>query len=127
MSADYYDAASWVLGAFTASTYLIMFILSVILIIGRWKMYEKAGEHGWASLIPLYSEFVLFRIGWGSGWMFLVTLIPIVNVVFYILLSLKIARAFGMGTGFGIGLILLPYVFYIILGFSDAKYLGPEE
>jgi len=118
---------SFISGAFSATTYIVTLILSILVIIGRWKMYEKAGEHGWASLIPIYSEYVLFRIAWGSGWMVLVMLIPIVNVVFAIILSLKLARAFGMGTGFGIGLILLPSIFYLILGFSDAKYLGPED
>ncbi len=117
---------SWLFsGTFTSS--FIGIALTVLFVFGTWKMFEKAGEPGWAALIPFYNVYVLFKIGWGTGWLFLVLLIPFVGFVFYIILSIKLARAFGMGIGFGIGLILLPSIFYTILGLSDAKYYGPEN
>lgn len=107
------------------SAVVIVFI--VLMIVGMWRMFEKAGEPGWTSLIPFVSSYMLFKIGWGSGWLFLLGFIPIVNVVVGIMLSIKLARAFGMGAGFAVGLIFLPSIFYMILGFSDAVYYGPEE
>jgi hypothetical protein len=37
-----------------------------------------------------------------------------------------VATSFGKDTGFGIGLIFLGFIFYPILGFGDAKYIGPN-
>ena len=109
---------------FTSS---VVFIVTILVIVGRWKMYEKADEPGWGSLIPLYSEYILFKIAWGNGILFLLMLVPIVNMVVAVILAIKLSKAFGMGTGFAIGLLLLPGIFYPILGFSDAVYGGPEN
>ena len=90
-------------------------------------MFSKAGEPGWTSLIPFLNAYKLFKIGWGSGWLFLLGFIPIANIVVSIMLGIKLARAFGKGTGFAVGLILLPSIFYMILGFGDSVYYGPVE
>lgn len=126
MSVGYYTGFPNIFyGAYAFFLSAVGFVIAVLVIVGRWKMYEKAGEPGWASLIPFYSEYILFKIAWGNGVLFLLMLIPVVNLVIGIMLSIKIARAFGMGTGFAVGLIFLPGIFYPILGFSDAVYYGP--
>jgi hypothetical protein len=48
----------------------------------------------------------------------------LVNIVIAIILNIDIAKNFGKGVGFGIGLILLPFIFYPILGFGSAQYQG---
>ncbi|GFI62566.1 hypothetical protein IMSAG049_01750 [Clostridiales bacterium] len=106
---------------------LAVIVFVILMIVGMWKMFEKAGEPGWTSIIPFVNSYMLFKIGWGSGWLFLLGFIPIVNIVVGIMLSIKLAKAFGMGTGFAVGLIFLPSIFYMILGFSDAVYYGPAE
>lgn len=118
---------SFIGGAFSMAYTVFIIILVILEVVGRWKMYEKAGEPGWASLIPFYSSYELYKIGWGHGWYFLIGYIPIVGVVFSIMLSIKLARAYGMGTGFAVGLILLPSIFHMILGFGDSTYYGPVE
>ena len=105
--------------------YLAAIIFGILVIIGMWKVFTKAGEPGWMSLIPFLNTYKLYKIAWGNGWLFLLGLIPIVNIVVYIMVSIKMARAFGMGTGFAVGLILLPSIFYLILGFGDSVYYGP--
>lgn len=55
---------------------IIALAVSVLVIIAMWKMFEKAGEPGWASLIPFYNAYVLFKISWGNGWFFLLSVIP---------------------------------------------------
>ena len=104
---------------------LAAIIFGILVIIGMWKVFTKAGEPGWMSLIPFLNTYKLYKIAWGNGWLFLLGLIPIVNIVVYIMVSIKMARAFGMGTGFAVGLILLPSIFYLILGFGDSVYYGP--
>lgn len=100
--------------------------LSILGIIAYWKVFVKAGQPGWKSLIPIYNIYILYKIAWGSGWKFLWMLVPLVNIVVAVIMSLKLARAFGKGTGFGVGLVLLQSIFMMILAFGDAQYTGPQ-
>ncbi len=118
---------SYAMSAGMSTTYyIISLVVYVLLIVAWWKIFQKAGEAGWKSLIPIYNLYILFKIVWGNGWMCLLMLIPCVNIVIDILMSIKLAKAFGKGTGFGIGLIFLPNIFALILGFGDAQYIGPQ-
>ena len=103
-----------------------LLIVYVLLIIAQWKMFTKAGEKGWKSLIPFYNFFVYCKIIDGNGWKFLLLIIPIVDIVYMIILNVRTAKAFGKGTGFAIGLIFLLNIFTLILGFGSAQYIGPR-
>lgn len=103
---------------------IIGIVVALVMIAGMWKMFSKAGEPGWASIIPFYNAYVLFKITWGSGIKFLLLLIPIANIVVVIMTQIKLAKAFGKSTGFAAGLILLSPIFYVILGFDSSEYLG---
>ena len=110
-------------GAF-AAMWLVILALYIIGIIGMWKMFEKAGRPGWKSLIPIYNFYVLTEISGQNGWLFLLILIPGVGALIWsIMVSIKLAPAFGKSTGFAVGLILLPFIFYLILGFDKDQYV----
>lgn len=131
MDASYYDYDAYnALLAVGAGIYTVCMVISLILlvltIIAKWKIYTKAGRPGWASLIPFYTQYCMFDIAWGSGWLFLLMFVPCVNFVFYIMLCFKLAKAFGKGTGFGFGLLFLNTIFVLILGFGSDKYIGPQ-
>lgn len=115
------------LGAGGTLNIVLSIIVAIVFVVGMWKMFVKAGEAGWASIIPIYNIYVLFKITWGSRIKFLLLLIPIVNIFISIKTQIKLAKAFGKGGGFVAGLIFLTPIFYAILGFSDAKYLGVPE
>jgi len=106
---------------------VVYLAIAVLGIVAMWKIFEKAGEPGWAAIIPFYNLYVLFKITWGNGWKFLFLLIPIANVVFLIITMVKLAKAFGKSGGFAVGLIFLSVIFYCILAFGDAQYLGVPE
>jgi hypothetical protein len=74
--------------------------------------------------VPIYNLIVLLKIAGRPLWWFLLFLVPIVNLVVAILVSLDVAKKFGQSTGFGIGLALLPFIFYPVLGFGKATYKG---
>ena len=96
---------------------------SILLATGTWYMYEKAGEPGWASLIPIYNLIVMCRIGGKPGWwVVMMLLVPIANIVFFIMLLNAIAKNFGKGPGFTVGLVFLQQIFFAILGYGDASY-----
>ena len=99
--------------------------LLVIVIAGMWKVFEKAGKPGWACLIPIYNTYTMLKIGGKPGWWLLLFFIPVVNIVFAIWATNMISKSFGKDEGFTIGLILLGFVFWPILGFGDARYHGP--
>ena len=105
---------------------IVSLIIIVLAIIAYWKMFTKAGQAGWKSLIPFYGFYTLVKIVDGNGWKFLLFCIPVVNIIYYIIFSLRMAKAYGKGTGFGIGLIFLNALFTLILGFGSASYVGPK-
>ncbi|MGQ0739469.1 MAG: DUF5684 domain-containing protein [Bacteroidota bacterium] len=105
----------WVLyGAF------IIFILAA-----QWRVYAKAGQPGWAAIIPIYNIYIMTKIGGKPGYWTLLCLIPFVNIVFAIWLINMVSKSFGKEEGFTAGLIILGFIFWPILGFGPAKYLGP--
>lgn len=105
---------------------LIELAFAAAIIAGWWKMFEKAGEPGWAAIIPIYNTIIFIRLAGKPIWWVILCLIPCVNIVVFILLSIEVAKAFGKDTGFGVGLGLLPFIFAPLLGFSDATYNGTK-
>jgi hypothetical protein len=99
-------------------------VLTAVLVAAIWRVFEKAGQPGWGCLIPIYNLFLLVRIGGKPDIWVLLLLIPAVGFIVGILLAIEVAKRFGQGTGFGVGLALLPWIFYPILGFGDARYGG---
>lgn len=119
-----YEAMSSVF-QMSAGAMVISCLLGVLFIVSQWLLFNKAGEAGWAAIVPFYNLYVLFKITWGSGVKFLLLLIPIANVVIAIITLVKLAKAFGKGGGFACGLIFLPYIFYPIMAFSkNISYVG---
>lgn len=101
-------------------------IACIIAIVAMWKIFTKAGEAGWKSIVPFLNLYTLVKIADGKGIKFLLFCIPIVNVIFGFMLYIRLAKAFGKSTGFGIGLIFLNFIFMLILAFGDAQYVGPR-
>ena len=121
-----YEQAS-TMGTGFGIAYLVLIIaLYVLLIIADWKIFTKAGRPGWASLIPFYNLYVMFEIAGMNGWLFLLLCLPIVNIVVFIIFLINLAKAFGKGTGFAIGLIFLTNIFTLILAFGSAEYQGAK-
>lgn len=122
------DPTAQVGGAAAAGVGIVMMLvwlaLIVLMIAGMWKIFTKAGEPGWAAIVPIYNLVVLLKIVGKPAWWVILMLIPFVNFVIAIILSLGLAQAFGKTAGFGIGLLLLPFIFYPILGFGSARYQG---
>ncbi len=103
---------------------IIYLIVIVLVIAGIWKTFTKAGQPGWAAIIPIYNYIVMIQIAGKPIWWIILCLIPFVNIIVMFIVCIAIAEKFGKGTGFGIGLALLGFIFFLILGFGDAKYQG---
>jgi uncharacterized membrane protein YecN with MAPEG domain len=110
-------------GAGMAVGLMIFWLAVVVLIVASmWKLFEKAGEPGWAAIVPIYNFMILLKIAGKPMWWIVLMFIPFVNFIVAIIAGIAIARNFGKGTGFGLGLAFLGPIFYPILAFGDARY-----
>ncbi len=116
-----------VFGALFGGMALLFWLaVAVVIIIGGWKVFEKAGQPAWAILIPFYNAYIMLKIAGRPGWWLLLYLIPIVNLVIAIIVAIDIAKAFGQSAVFGFFLLfLLGGIGYLILGFGNYPYQGP--
>jgi len=103
---------------------LIFLTLAVFCIAAFWKVFTKAGQPGWAAIIPIYNIIVWLRIAGRPGWWIILLLIPIVGFVIAIVASIDFAKKFGKGAGFAMGLVFLGIIFYPILAWGSAQYSG---
>jgi hypothetical protein len=101
---------------------ILYFAIIIGVLAGVWKTFVKAGKPGWACIIPIYNMIVLLEIVQKPIWWFLLMLIPFVNIVIAFIVMIELAKSFGKGTGFGLGLIFLSPIFWCILGYGDATY-----
>jgi hypothetical protein len=101
---------------------LIYLAVIVVVIAGVWKVFTKEGKPGWAAIIPIYNAIVLLEIIGKPLWWIILLFVPCVSIVFAIIMMVELAKKFGQGVGFAIGLILLPFIFFPILGFGSAQY-----
>ena len=158
--------AAGIVGGSVFFLLLVVFVLWVLLVVAHWRMFEKAGEAGWKSLVPFYADYTMFKLVWNTNmyWAFLAaslvmgltatfsgsyaidgstvvatgassnflfdilsSLASIGYLVLTVILALKTAAAYGKGTVYAVGLVLLPNIFTLILAFGDARYRGPQD
>ena len=118
------DEVSNEVGAVVVVIYLAVIIASVA---GMWKVFAKAGKPGWGAIVPIYNIVLLLEIVGKPIWWLLLLFIPCVGIVVAVILFIELAKCFGKGAGFGLGLALLSPIFFPLLGFGDAKYRGPQK
>jgi hypothetical protein len=111
---------------------VVILAVIVVIVAGMWKVFTKAGKPGWAAIVPIYNIYILIEIvGRPTWWLALLLLafipfigsIALLGVLF--VLYWDVAKSFGKDIGFAIGLTLLGPIFWPILGFGSAQYIGP--
>jgi positive regulator of sigma E activity len=113
-------------GGVSAILVIIWLALAILMIASFWRIFTKAGKPGWASIIPFYNIYVMLQIAGKPGWWLILYFIPLVNLIIGIIVIVALAQSFGKGAGFAVGMIFLGIIFYPILAFGDARYLGPR-
>jgi hypothetical protein len=104
--------------------FIFYFALVIFIIAGIWKTFEKANQPGWACIVPIYNYYIMGKIGGVKNWWLI--FIPIINIYIIFVIMIAIAKSFGKDTAFGIGLALLGFIFFPVLGFGNATYIGPN-
>jgi hypothetical protein len=106
---------------------IIYLAIAILMIVSYWKIFEKAGKPGWASIIPIYNFIVFLEIVGKPWWWLLLMLIPFVNFFIILYLIHLFAKSFGKDVVWTIFIILLGIVAIPMLAFGDAKYVGPPK
>jgi ABC-type sulfate transport system permease subunit len=120
------EEAAGLLAGGVGCVFMIIYIAVIVLFIASlWKIFTKANQPGWAAIIPIYNIYVLTQIVGRPAWWIVLFIIPCVNIVVGIMLALDLAKSFGKDIGFAVGMILLPFIFYPVLAFGKATYVGP--
>ena len=104
--------------------WICYFAVIILMIAAMWKVFSKAGQPGWAAIIPIYNLYIMCKIAGRPGWWVLLIFIPLVNFIVLIILYLRMAERFGKSDLFTVGLVILPFIFWPILGFGSAQYQG---
>jgi hypothetical protein len=110
------------------NTLLAFLGLAVVLmmIASMWKVFVKAGQPGWAALVPIYNVVILLKITGKPSWWLALFFVPVANFVVMVLIVMALAKRFGKSTAFGLGMLFVGFIFYPILGFGDSEYTAPE-
>lgn len=135
--------------AFMGAYLVVVLVLAIVMLIAYWKIFKKAGEPGWKSIIPVYNSYTLYKFTWETKffWIFLgVSFVAgiisgllgsssgaglavsaigsLIGCVITIMQLHKLSKAFGHGVGFTLGLIFLSPIFVLILAFGKSEYQG---
>jgi ABC-type sulfate transport system permease subunit len=105
--------------------WILYIVLIVFYLFCLWRIFVKAGKPGWAAIVPIYNIIVELEIVGKPWYWLLLMLVPVVDVVLGIIVIFRLSKVFGHGTGFGFGLLFLPFIFLPILAFDRSSYLGP--
>lgn len=103
---------------------LVFLAIIIVQFAGMWKVFTKANRAGWKAIVPIYNLYVMLRIGNNAWWWLLVLLVPLANVYAQYKIHVGVARRFGKGIGFGLGLAFLSPIFFPLLGFGGYTFDG---
>ena len=113
-------------GGISAAVGIISLAVIVLWVASLWRIFSKAGQPGWAAIIPIYNLVVFLKVIGRPVWWLVLYLIPVVNIIIAIINAIDLAKSFGKGGAFGFfGLFLFAIIGYPVLAFSGAQYVGP--
>lgn len=118
------DLLSSIVSGISVTTGLIYLMVTVVIMVSLWRIFDRAGKNGWAVIIPFYNSYVLFDIAFGKGIWFLLTLIPVLGTLASLVAYFMLGRAFNKSNLFCVGLAILPVIFLPILAFESNNKKG---
>ena len=133
MSYDYYDyypvesTTSAGLGVFGVVMAIFYFAIIALMLVSMWKIFVKCEKPGWACLVPIYNIITMLDIAGKPAWYILLFLVPFANIYVMWVCYDGMAKKLGKSTGFTVGMILLPIIFFPILAFSKTNSVAPSS
>jgi hypothetical protein len=119
------DTAGAIAGLLAGGMFMLVFFgILIVVIASMWKVFTKAGKPGWAAIIPIYNTITLLEIVGRPAWWFILMIIPLVSLVVALMVVADLAKAFGKSGAWGVFLLGLFPIGWLILGFGSARYVG---
>ena len=148
--------AAWLIGGLLITYFAFILLWWILQVVANWRIFTKAGEAGWKSLIPIYADYITYKISWKNRCMFWIWLVgmcllsygagtvdagtaasaasgmigtigALMAFVSYVIMNVKKSAAFGHGILFAVGMLFLTPIFTLILGFGSSVYYGPQD
>ncbi|MFI3177155.1 MAG: DUF5684 domain-containing protein [Eubacteriales bacterium] len=117
--------------------FCVILIVCLVPIIGVWKTYTKAGQSGWASIIPIYNNYVIAKIVYGEklGYIgivgILIAYIPVIgtlaSMIFWVYTWYYLFKAYNCTGGTAILYTIFPLIGFICIGFGKSSYIGVQD
>lgn len=108
------------------AAFIVLLAFVLVMIVSVWKIFTKAAQPGWASIIPIYNWIVMLKIVKKPTWWVILAFVPFINLIFACIVTYQLAKTFGKGIGYALGLLILPFVFYPMLAFGKAVYMPTQ-
>ena len=106
------------------AVFFVSILLAIISLVAMIKVYKKLGLPGWGAIVPIYGQWILLKAVDLPGWL---SILPVANGIAIIVANYRLAGKFGKSAGFGLGLVFLTPIFYMILGFGKDKVIDGTE
>ena len=106
------------------AVFFVSILLAIISLVATIKVYKKLGLPGWGAIVPIYGQWILLKAVDLPGWL---SILPVANGIAIIVANYRLAGKFGKSAGFGLGLVFLTPIFYMILGFGKDKVIDGTE
>ena len=122
-------AVGGIMTGFFLALVFVYLAVATIYVIAEWRLFSKAGIPGWAIFVPIYNTYCLFRLLFGKGWLFLLLLVPLVNILLVLILPFRLGAVYSDNAGgfaLGLGFLFLPYLFVLLVGLGPFHYHGPN-
>ena len=91
---------------------IVISVISLLTIIEQWILFNKLGEKGWKSIIPIYNGWVYLKLGDLPGWLIL---LPIANAIGLIVASFNIPKKLNKSSALGLLYLFIPNIYYLVL------------
>jgi hypothetical protein len=115
----------WLFDSGTDFLFFYLLLLLILPVIAYWKIFEKAGQPGWAAIIPLYNLYIFLKVIGKSAFWIVLLLLPFINIIFMLIALNLLSKSFGKDESFTFGLIILYPIFLLVLAFGSSDYIGP--
>lgn len=101
---------------------------SILIMIAGKGIFKKAAKNEKTALYPILNLFTMLEICEINTFWGILLFVPILNIIVLLMMSYKLGVVFNTNTGFQIGLVVFPLMFYLLLSVGNKPYkLSDEE
>lgn len=106
---------------------ILQILVTIVIIISLWKIFQKAGEKGWYAIVPIYNLYILTKIIGKKWWWVILYIIPYFGIIWIIWTTNRLRKSFEKNWIFLVGMTFLPFIFFPIIAFDTSLYTNLKK